>query len=139
MRVSRLLAGDKFVIDFSGQHFALQRSDIICIEAQSHYLVFHLGTIDDAPKLRAKISDVLPQLPPELFVQCHRSFIVNLLHIHRFTKDTVFLLSQIIYYLKFSPERLDPQAFPRFFFEIIFCTHRLRKKAHARRSLCFLT
>lgn len=86
-----LLTDDKLVIDFADQHFALRRSEIIYIEAQAHYLTFHLGTIDSTPKLRAKISDALLKLPPELFVQCHRSFIVNLLYIHRFTKDTVLL------------------------------------------------
>lgn len=86
-----LLTDDKFAIDFADQHFALRRSDILYIEARAHYLIFHLGTIDAMPKLRAKISDALLKLPPEIFVQCHRSFIVNLLYIHRFTKDTVLL------------------------------------------------
>lgn len=86
-----LLTHDQFVIDFSDQHFALRRSEIIYIEAQGHYLTFHLGTIDDTPRQRAKISEALLQLPTELFVQCHRSFIVNLLYIHRFTRNIVLL------------------------------------------------
>lgn len=86
-----LLGQDQFVIDLPDRHFALRRSEIIYIEARGHYLTFHLGTIDAAPRQRAKISDALLRLPPELFVQCHRSFIVNLLYIRRFTRDAVLL------------------------------------------------
>lgn len=87
----RLLTNDRFMIDSADQHYALRYSEIIYIEAQAHYLSFHLGSIDSTPKLRATIKEVQQSLPPELFVQCHRSFIVNLLYIHRFTKENVLM------------------------------------------------
>lgn len=86
-----LLANDKLVIDCPNQHYVFSSSEIIYIEAQAHYLTFYLGTTDDAPRLRAKFGDVLSRLPPDLFVQCHRSTVVNLLYIRRFTKDAVYL------------------------------------------------
>lgn len=86
-----LLSNDRFVIHFADQHFALRRSEIIYIEAQGHYLSIHIGTPGATPKMRATVNDVLQSLPPELFVQCHRSFIINLLYIHRFTKEEVLL------------------------------------------------
>lgn len=47
------------------------------------------------------------------------------------------VLCQIKNYVKFSAERLCPQAFLCFFFEIIFRTRSHCKKAHTPRSLCF--
>lgn len=86
-----LLTGDTFVLDCGERHFALRRSEILYIEARGHYLTFR--TTDGAPRQRAKIGDALKRLPPELFVRCHRSFIVNLLYIRRFTRDAVLLSS----------------------------------------------
>lgn len=87
----RLLAHDTLVLDFGDQHFALKSSDIIYIDSQAHYLRFHLGTTDTVPRLRAKIGDVLPRLPSDLFVQCHRGIVVNLLYIRRFTRSDILL------------------------------------------------
>lgn len=86
-----ILAHDRFVIDSADQHFVLLYSDIIYIEAQAHYLFFHLEATDEMPKLRARIKDVLVSLPRELFVQCHRGIVINLLFIRRFTKRSVQL------------------------------------------------
>ena len=85
------LKQDQFIINERDQHFVLRYAEIIFIEARGHYLLFHLAGAEEIPTLRAKLSDVLSSLPPTLFVQCHRSYAVNLLHIRRFTKNMILV------------------------------------------------
>lgn len=40
-----------------------------------------------------KFSELLKRLPGSLFVQCHRSFVVNLLYVQKITKKTIELCS----------------------------------------------
>lgn len=86
-----LLSRNSILIDARDQKLVVQYAQIIYIEARLHYLHFRLTEAGQAPQLRAKLSDVAPRLSQELFVQCHRSYIVNLQHIRRFTKTAVFL------------------------------------------------
>lgn len=83
------LKQDRFIINERDQHFVLRYAEIIFIEARGHYLIFHSVDAEEPPTLRAKLGDILPSLPSTLFVQCHRSYAVNLLHIRRFTKNTI--------------------------------------------------
>ena len=82
---------EDYIINERDQHFVLRYAEIIFIEARGHYLLFHLAGAEEIPTLRAKLSDVLSSLPPTLFVQCHRSYAVNLLHIRRFTKNMILV------------------------------------------------
>lgn len=85
----QILNKESFVISSKDQHFVLRHSEIIYIEARAHYLFFHLSNSDEIPSMRAKIGDIIGNLPSSLFAQCHRSYIVNLLHIRRFTKNNI--------------------------------------------------
>ncbi len=86
-----LLTENRFVINAIDERYILKHSEIIYIEAEAHYLSFHLSTSSATPKMRSKIRDVLALLPAQLFIQCHRGFIVNLLHIHRFSKNSIIV------------------------------------------------
>lgn len=87
----QLLNKDSFIVNAKDQRIVLRHSEIIYVEARAHYLFFHLSNSDEIPAMRAKIGDIIGNLPSSLFAQCHRSFIVNLLHIRRFTKNSIIM------------------------------------------------
>lgn len=87
----QLLSKESFIVNAKDQRIVLRHSEIIYIEARSHYLFFHLSSTDEIPSMRAKIGDIIGDLPSSLFAQCHRSFIVNLLYIRRFTKNSIIM------------------------------------------------
>lgn len=83
------LAQDSIVVNARGQRLVLRYSDLIYMEAQSHYLQLHLTHSEEAVEVRMRLRDFAAQLPQNLFVQCHRGCIVNLEHIRRFSKNTL--------------------------------------------------
>ncbi|MBB4077596.1 DNA-binding LytR/AlgR family response regulator [Lewinella aquimaris] len=65
------------------------------LEAEHVYLRLHLS---DRPALvlRASLSELLSQLPETEFVQTHRSYVVNLKSVTRYTKDSLHIGSDVI-------------------------------------------
>lgn len=90
-RRASLLRQDRFIIDERDRHAVLHHAEILFIEARGHYLLFHLADAAAAPTMRARLRDALRALPSALFVQCHRSYAVNLLHIRRFTRTSILV------------------------------------------------
>lgn len=84
-----LLSQGKLSVTGRDQRLVLSFSEIIYIEIQSHYLQLTLHQSEEKPRVRARLCDLAAQLPPQFFIQCHRSFIVNLDHIRRFTRDSL--------------------------------------------------
>ena len=66
--------------------------DIYYAESQGHYMLIH--TAQTQYRVRMTVSGLLEKLD-EGFYRCSRSFIVNLRHIHRITKNEVFLENQV--------------------------------------------
>ena len=81
-----------FICAEAGQRIAIRHAEIYYFEAQSPYSLIHRQDEKEATKLRYRFADVLSMLPRELFVPCHRSYIVNIIHI-RGLKRTELLLS----------------------------------------------
>ena len=67
---------------------AIPVDDILYLESNGHLLAAH--TRDTVYHTYEKLSDVLKQLP-DRFVQCHKSFAINLQFIQRFTSTEVVL------------------------------------------------
>lgn len=84
-----LLQQERISIVCRDQQLSLSLNELLYIEMQSHYVRLTLSHSDDKPEVRARLRDFSAQLPPSLFVQCHRSYIVNLEHIRRLTRDNV--------------------------------------------------
>jgi len=80
---------DFFVLDEAGKRIALRFSEIVYLEAQSPYLV--IRTTDDTLRLRCRFAQAVYENQNPLFVQCHRSYYVNLLHIRRMTRTEITL------------------------------------------------
>ncbi|MEG0759459.1 MAG: LytTR family DNA-binding domain-containing protein [Raoultibacter sp.] len=77
-------------IDVKKQKTVLPHKQIIYIETQKHYLSIY-RTCMKPLEIRSCIADIIGILPDELFLQCHRCFIVNVLYIRNMTRTTLTL------------------------------------------------
>ena len=80
------------ILSDAGRRLAVKHADILFLEAQSPYVVISRQAEDTPIKLRYRFSDIVQRLPQELFIPCHRSYVVNLIHI-RCLKRAELLLS----------------------------------------------
>lgn len=77
----------------SGRRFVFRYSEIRYLEVKAHNLFFST-TIRSAPfKTSASLSDVMAELPKDLFVLCHRSYAVNITHVRMITRTECLLLN----------------------------------------------
>lgn len=91
-RQLRLTMGSFLMLETKQQLFRIPYKSILYIESQAHYLTIHLINYDKSTiVIRRKLSDLNESLPQEMFVQCHQSFIVNLLFIQRISHYQVYL------------------------------------------------
>lgn len=63
------------------------KNDIYYVEADNHYIIMH--TRQGNFRYKEKLGNVEPMFPEPAFCKCHRSYIVNLHHMGRLTKDKV--------------------------------------------------
>lgn len=82
-------------ITFRGQNIILRHADITYIDSYNHALCFHT---QDGQKHTSygRLDEIQKQLSPELFVRCHKSFIVNLVHVNRLTREGFYIGSMLI-------------------------------------------
>lgn len=71
----------------------LPHKSIIYLEAQGHHLIIHRSDAEPL-SIRITIQQALLQLPLESFVQCHRSYIVNLHFVRCLRSDIVVLADE---------------------------------------------
>lgn len=92
----QLMMGSCLLVESKQQMVKLPYKSIYYIESQAHYLEFHLINQDNSNVLvRQKLADLLSSLPQEMFIQCHRSCVVNLLYVQRISKNTLTLTNGI--------------------------------------------
>ena len=92
-RQHAILKRDSIAVDARNGQFVLRFCEIVYIEACSHYLRIHLSHTDAQVELRAKLSQFAQRLPGQLFVQCHRGHLINVMHIRKYTNREVTLSS----------------------------------------------
>lgn len=73
-------------ITFRGQNTILRHTDISYIDSSNHALRFHTHDGQEYTSY-GRLDEIQTQLSSELFVRCHKSFIVNLLHVDRMTRE----------------------------------------------------
>ena len=76
-----------------GRRLAIRYEDILCVEAQSPYVLIHLCNQPVPLKIRCRFSDFVQRLPEEPFVLCHRSYVVNIVHVRRIKRNELMLSS----------------------------------------------
>ena len=86
------IAHNKYLIfTSSGQRIALRYESILYLEARSPYTLIHTYEKPDALQVRCRFLELRPKLPEEQFVMCHRSYIVNIIHVRRIRRKELSL------------------------------------------------
>ncbi len=84
----------KIMIPYQGAQKLVQVSDIIYIEVIRHQVIFHMINSSKL-EFRGSLKDIMEQIESTWFVQCHKSFCVNLNYIDRVTAQNVFMINQV--------------------------------------------
>lgn len=69
-----------------GQSLMLRHADIAYIDSFNHVLCFHMQDGQEYTSY-GRLDEIQTKLASELFVRCHKSFIVNLIHVGRLTRE----------------------------------------------------
>lgn len=72
------------------QNVKLRQADIMYISSANHNLTFYMKDGKEYTSY-GRLDDCEAQLNPKLFVRCHKSFIVNLLHVDRLSRDGFYV------------------------------------------------
>lgn len=82
-------------------------ADIMWVEASRSYSYIHIVG-NSRVIVTYPLSEVKKKLPPGLFVQTHRSYLVNLRHVDKFIGNALYIGKQLLpISRKFKPEVLD--------------------------------
>lgn len=79
------------ILSTAGQRTALRYEDILFLEAQSPYTLIYLQEKAEPIRVRSRFTELAPRLPEDQYVMCHRSFIVNVMHIRRVKRKEIML------------------------------------------------
>lgn len=84
---------DFFVLDEAGKRIALRFSEIVYLEAQSPYVMIRTADkmLKRTIRVRKRFTEAMDGNENPLFVQGHRSYIVNLLHVRKLTRTEITL------------------------------------------------
>ena len=83
---------DYFSVNSTLGMLRLPVQTLLYIEIQGHYcLIRTINEDNPAIKIRKPLSEVLRMLPDRMFVQCHRSFVVNLMYARRVASDSIVM------------------------------------------------
>ena len=67
--------------------------EILYFEANLHYII--VNTIKNQYITRSSLSEVVQTIDADLFVQCHRSFLVNISHVSSFSQKNVTMSNEM--------------------------------------------
>ena len=94
------------------------KNTLAIISAGKRYVshcIYISTTITSAPlKINATLSDIISSLPQELFIPCHRSYIVNVAHIRLITRTECLLSGNISIPISRTYTLSINQAFDRY-------------------------
>ena len=86
--VQEQLANDYFVFRNGTEKLQLPYREIICFSARDHFV--DITTTKEVYSIRQTLKNILPFLPHN-FVQCHRSYIVNVRYVTNIGTDRIYL------------------------------------------------
>lgn len=73
-------------VAFRGQSTTLRHADIAYINSSNHTICFHTQNGQEYTSY-GRLDEIQAQFASGLFVRCHKSFIVNLIHVDRLTRE----------------------------------------------------
>ena len=82
-----------FAVLSAGKRYVLHYHEILYIEARSHCIFISTTIVPTPLKINATLSDIALSLPREIFVPCHRSYIINIAYIRMLTRTECWLLN----------------------------------------------
>ena len=90
-----LQSDQTLTISSASKRYVLRYMEILCVEARLHSLLFTTTISREPIKISAKLSDIQRSLPSSLFVQCHRSYLINIAHVRMLTRTECTLSNSI--------------------------------------------
>ncbi|MEM8583458.1 MAG: response regulator [Bacteroidota bacterium] len=77
------------------QQYRLSERQIVCVQAEHVYARVYLT---DGKQLlnRSSLSEILNRLEGEYFLQCHRSYLVNLMHVNAWKDDSLSMNNGVL-------------------------------------------
>lgn len=79
-------ANRKISISYKSKVYSVDYRDILYIESNNKFILFH-KTDGETIQCYGKLDAIEKDLPSELFIRCHQSFIVNAIHIKEMGKN----------------------------------------------------
>jgi len=88
----KLLINKYLLVESKQQLCRMPYRSILYLESQSHYVCIHSvsNTIKEVI-VRKRLAELIEDLPTEMFVQCHRSFVINLLFVQKISRKQITL------------------------------------------------
>lgn len=105
---------EAFTFFSSGTRYLFRYPEIRYFEVRSHNLYISHTLSDSHLQIRISLSDLTPLLPKDLFVACHRSYMVNLMHIRKLTRTECMLQNREILPVSRTYAKAVAEAFDRF-------------------------
>lgn len=84
-----LAQAENMVVTIKNNAIVLRYPDILYIEVRGHNLRIKTASNAQALEVRGQLRDIMATLPAELFVRCHRSFLVNLMYVRQLASKTL--------------------------------------------------
>lgn len=85
----KLQHSDSLVMDLPTQLLRLPVKTILYIEVQGHYCMIRTSDNEEGYRFRHPLDAIRKKLTSQLFVQCHRSFLVNLMYVRHISNSYV--------------------------------------------------
>ena len=80
-----------FSIHENGCRIALRYSDILYFEARSPHIIVYTAKELSPLRIRFRFNDLIAKLPKSIFLQIHRSYIVNIVHVRCIVKQQLLM------------------------------------------------
>jgi len=81
-----------YLLDDLEKVFKISHADIICVEMFSHNAT--MTTVKGEYTFRKTITKILDELNDDLFVRCHKSYIINIRHVEAVSKSYAFMSNE---------------------------------------------
>lgn len=87
-RQYRLSQDKMLILSTKNAQHALQQRDILFLESKGHTLYIHSRGVSDPIQIRATLEHIHGRLSKELFVRCHKSYVVNISCVRKLTYES---------------------------------------------------
>lgn len=82
-------------ISFGGEDHILRQPEISYVSSSNHILLFHMQNGTEHTSY-GKLDEIQPRLSEHCFLRCHKSFIVNIRHVTKLTKEGFYIEDTLI-------------------------------------------